>query len=338
MNAHEVSKNPQTAAEVDVSNKKGEIKDFAEYREATKELPVHVSGRIDPSTIEENKWGGETTGNLSLKWLWRGALLTLVMIILGLVFHSLKMKSDEQGAVKSNTNQKALPEVEDPEKWFHDNLGVSRKKGVEILDSFLSLEDSEAQSLLVRDKTFFKNHRSESWTINKPRVNSNNFQLWSVGHNEQTAFLKLSCRDQLGMPFSAYFTRSGETIQLDWASSVRWSEVSLEPDELKKLGNEPKLIRCLIKRKEEFYVGAYNDQQHASYTLSSFDKVNTVWAYVDRGSELDEKLKSLLDYGSFVVSLKKDIRVTLKIARLEADALNSQVDIVELVHEDWVSP
>ena len=72
--------------------------------------------------------------------------------------------------------------------------------------------------------------------------------------------------------------------------------------------------------------------------ILSPDKSHSFWGYVDRDSELDKQLKSLLDHGSFVVSLKKDIRVTLRVGRGKKDALPSQLELLELVHEEWVKP
>ncbi len=83
----------------------------------------------------------------------------------------------------------------------------------------------------------------------------------------------------------------------------------------------------------------YNDKDYASYQLLNADKTENVWAYVERDSELDETLKKLIIYQSYVTKQKKNVRVTVRIAKTKLAApLNKQVDLVEFLHSEWVKP
>jgi len=101
---------------------------------------------------------------------------------------------------------------------------------------------------------------------------------------------------------------------------------------------EPSLVRCKIRRRDEFYAGPYNDKDHSAFMLISADAAYYMWAYTPRDSALDLELRLLLDHGRFVVDLKKDLRVTVRVRRNQKDALPSQLELVELVHPEWVTP
>jgi len=105
-----------------------------------------------------------------------------------------------------------------------------------------------------------------------------------------------------------------------------------------ELFTEPLLVRCMISRQDEFYAGPYNDREHSVFRLLSPDKSKHLWAYTARDSALDMKLRRLLNHGRFVVALKKNMYVTLRIQRNQKDALPSQVELVEMVHPEWVTP
>lgn len=101
---------------------------------------------------------------------------------------------------------------------------------------------------------------------------------------------------------------------------------------------EPVMMRCRLTRRDEFYAGPYNEKEHSVFMLRSADKLAYVWGYVKRDSPLDQELRRLLDHGRFVVSLKKDSPVTVRIRRSVKDALPSQLELVELLHPEWVTP
>jgi hypothetical protein len=204
-----------------------------------------------------------------------------------------------------------------------------------------------------------------------PLLSTHDPQEWEIGHTEETAYLILNARDHDYLPFRAYFTRENGELKLDWAATTAWSEVSLQtirqtaqrlggpvneaqrkagvvalsqlspavksvlPD---KIHTDSVFIRCQIRKKEEFYAGPYNDQEHSAYMLLSADQMHHMWGYAPKGSELDLKLKALLDHGSFVVALKKDQRVILRVRMNKKDALPSQLELVELITPEWVTP
>ncbi len=85
-------------------------------------------------------------------------------------------------------------------------------------------------------------------------------------------------------------------------------------------------------------VGPYNETKHSAFMIKSPDRQTYLWAYVLRDSPLDQSLRRHLDHGRFVVDLKKDVPVTIRVKRSKKDALPFQLELVELVHSGWVTP
>lgn len=176
-----------------------------------------------------------------------------------------------------------------------------------------------------------------------PRVDSDEVYRWEVGHTEQTGHLTLFTEDEDFLPTRVYFVNQGEELKLDWFASVSWSAYSFTglktaiKSEATKLESGV-LVRCLLRRRNEFYAGPYNEDEHAAYMILSPDEMQYFWTYVDRGSDLDTELRKLLDHGSFVVDLKKDVLVTLRLRRGKKDALPLQLELMELIHPEWVTP
>lgn len=104
------------------------------------------------------------------------------------------------------------------------------------------------------------------------------------------------------------------------------------------LYSDPVTLRCLLTRRNEFYAGPYNAEDHSAFMLRSADRLTHLWGYVERDSKLDHDLRRLLDHGRFVIELKKNLPVTVKVKRAKKDALPSQLELMELVHPNWVSP
>ena len=136
--------------------------------------------------------------------------------------------------------------------------------------------------------------------------------------------------------------RIGQKLKVGSGRRVKPKVVKLEkpaaPEFPPRKYTKPVLVRCLLTRRDEFYAGVYNDEDHSAYLLLSKDATHSMWGYVKRDSKLDEELRRLLDHGRFVLDLKKNLRVTLHLRRGKVGALPNQLEIVDLIHPDWVTP
>lgn len=249
------------------------------------------------------------------------------------------------------------PFAGNPEQWFHHRAGRVSAEAIDLMRAYAKAKDDAGRSKLVRKPGQYMK-LAPGWPVEVcPRLEGVDNSQWSIDHTGQTAFLILDTEDRDFLPTRLYFTRRGDGLKLDWQASTAWSERSI--GELKKamqarekkieasgdaaelpppVIGEPLLLRCLLFRRNEFYAGPYNDKDHAAFMILSPDKSEYLWAYVDRDSALDLELRELLNHGRFVVDLKKNIRVTVRVRSGKKDALPSQLELVELVNPEWVTP
>ncbi|NWK56091.1 hypothetical protein HW115_10760 [Verrucomicrobiaceae bacterium N1E253] len=329
-----------------------------------------LAARPDQAEQQEEEWG--QSFSIGWKSLVLGGL-TVVLVVVGGVtlrgaFGGATVKAEE---VPPPVEEKKDPYAGSPEKWFRDRSGVIGKQALKVLTSFTEASDLEARSQWVRNPDQYLALAPHWDSRVDPHLGAGSKQAWDIGHTDQTAYLIFKGRNQEFFPFRAYFTREEGELKLDWQATTGWSEVSLlsirevmekragansnEERELgvvsaSELSPRPKselptaiyddsvLLRCLIRKQHDYYAGVYNDREHSAYMLFSADKMHHMWGYAPKGSELDRRLKAILDHGSFVVSLKKDKRVTVKVRINEKVALPNQLDLVELVNPEWVTP
>ena len=299
---------------------------------------------IGQDVLQEQQWAKKA----KVGWGLIAAGCVLVFLVITAVFISNYfgdeiIVSESHEDIQSNPND---PYEGSPEQWFHKHIGTIEKQAVEVMDSYLSSKDAKGKSLFVRDvEQYFK--RQPNWDASIQARADNGKNRWDISHAGKVGFLTLDTWNEEFLPMRLYFIKKEEQLKIDWEASTAWSEKSFsnlrtiigdsEGAQNRGLG-EPVMLRCMLRRQNDFYAGPYNDKDHASFMILSPDKSQSFWAYTDRDSELDKELRKLLDHGSFVVGLKKDIRVTVRVARGRKDALPSQLELMELVHEEWVKP
>lgn len=230
-----------------------------------------------------------------------------------------------------------------PEQWFRQREASLPRQAVELLKAYRSAPNKEAKSKFVRDPEGYLKKEGQWGKVLTPRLDNLRSQYWKVLSNENMACFVLLTHDEEFLPTKIFFVQKGGALKLDWEASVVWSSYTFEGAKAAIAAKEGELdkgilMRCLLRRKNEFYAGPYNDQEHSAYMVSSSDKNHYFWAYVKRGSDLDTKLRAQLNHGSFIVNLKQDIPVTLRLKRGKKGALPVQLEVMELMHPEWVSP
>ena len=86
-----------------------------------------------------------------------------------------------------------------------------------------------------------------------------------------------------------------------------------------------------------------NEQNHCTFFLATLQPGMACTCFCDGLREgcatcLDEKLLDLFHFGRFILERKDDARVIARIGRTAADLKENQVEILELVTEEWVEP
>ena len=328
--------------------------------------------RPDDAEIQEEQWGGAAHIG------WRSVLIggvAVIVLIVALVVTRGFLRGDSSTEVGISPLVEIVEDQDpykgSPEKWLRDRSGAIEVEALRVMKGYMDASDDQARSQWVRRPELFLKRAAQRAIPLRPLLAQRHEHSWDIGHTGETAYLIFTGRDADYLPFRAYFTQDGEQLKLDWTATTAWSEVSLQDirvDARRRAGavsdvqrvagvveaaqlspssksslptkfqTKPVEVRCMIRKKNDFYAGPYNDQDYSAYMLLSSDKMHHMWGYAAKGSELDLKLKRILDHGSFVVSLKKDKWVTLRIRKAKKEALPSQIELVELLHPEWVTP
>ena len=301
---------------------------------------ISKQSRVKKAHNSEDTWTKDSEVSFNLvKWLLMAGGGFLAIIVLSLVIFLKPTKAEQEELSNTRVGNVFDKELkEDVETWFYSGSSNAHAKAIELLSNFKTAKDDTSRSKMVRNPDSYL-ALAKSTTINiNPLINSKDSQKWFIGQTGGTGYLRLICNDESHMPFRAYFVRDGESLKLDVDATLALSEISPSDGLVALEDSEEKVFRCLISRKSEFYSGSYNDEDHAFYLLRFADESHTMWGYVEAGSELDLQLKGVLDHGSYIMPLKKNVRVTLKVARRSEDSLPKQIDIVALLHKEWITP
>lgn len=303
-----------------------------------------------PSSDErqEKKWSAEIKTHW---WVAITGLSAMSALLIGLM---LRHSDEDLFGVAPEYDLAPLPSEEDPyerpsEKWFHENMPANKKRAVEMIKQYLAAENHEERSQLMRDPENYLKHVTDWGIAFKPMADEGAEYKWSVETNGERSYLLMTGKNARFLPLRAYFVYDDEqdTLKLDWHATVGWSEAAMQSlrsgeffaaTEHSQRDDMTVLMRCYLTKKDELYLGNYNDREHSAFKLTSPDKTTFIWGYAQRDSALDQELRRLLDHGRFVAELKKDRPVTLRISKPRQISSSVQVELMELVHPEWVSP
>ncbi|MCK5806325.1 MAG: hypothetical protein KAI66_26070, partial [Lentisphaeria bacterium] len=133
--------------------------------------------------------------------------------------------------------------------------------------------------------------------------------------------------------FGMYFVKEGDGLRLDWEASEGFSEVL--PGEIPALTDrEPRMMRVLVNG-SNFYTDPYPQERYQCYTLQHRDPVDYVWGFAERGSEVDLRLRER--------ALRADLwgrehRAIVKVRRGGEGSRPNQVEVVEVLAQEWIVP
>ena len=122
--------------------------------------------------------------------------------------------------------------------------------------------------------------------------------------------------------------REAEGWRVDWESWAPWSDMAW-PQFRKERPTGPKAFRVVISQVQYYNFGFKDEVEWRSYRLDSLDGEHGIFGYAPRASALSAKLNSLLEQGS-----KK--RMLLRLKFPPAAPADNQVEIVDIVSENWV--
>ena len=303
----------------------------------------------------DDVWG---TKRRSSSWLWI-LLLGIIMplIIIGIIISKLTQNPNEGSGVELKNGvgvpKKEFSAFDGPIGWF---LGDSEMVTAEVIRILSALNDAKT---LVEVEPFIRQSPYRSLNpISLDRLANpfiaetiSDFELLiglsKPGGNssvDERGFLSIGGEYEDGQAFTAYFVEEevggDKKVVLDWDATTGWGEVKMKTLLQTKPRNEV-LIRCLIEKKVIYDV-EFGGVVYSGYILSDREDGEYSFAYVPLSSDanriLDGQLKGVLDYGNFILPLKENEPVTLRVRFGNEKGTSSVFEIASLEHESWVRP
>ena len=295
----------------------------------------------DDKPVEE-RWDEEEVdqGKFHRVLLWVFALLVPVLAI---VTAFVLGKGTEKGSPRSenklnfsfNVSEEAFVPM-GPRAWFESNPHDSYVSSIEILDRLNESPEGVVPDSVFREEDFSLREiaaRGIGWT-SRFKTDPRTFK-WSIADEEGVGFLVLEGLREDQSTFRSYFVKSAEGLRMDWAASTAWSEVPVSklPE---AVGEGNLLLRCVLDKQPHFDSRA--DQERSWFLITFPGSEQQLWGFVPAGSSVDESLLNLFQFGRFILERKEGVRAIVRIGKPAGDLKENQVEILELVAEEWVLP
>ena len=300
------------------------------------------------STDSETEWGGERVSKGANRFLIWGGILVLAAIIGGVVVVTKLRRGANAGKQTfiPTTESFEPPELDTspenlddslPRTWFDRKSGILPARSAEILMAVQDAGETGDLSGLVRESSAIDELRRDQKGIFASPPILDRFDDWalSVEVVGDKAFSVFKGKRINFKPFNYYFVRSeDDDLLLDWEASAGYSEMPFS-DLVEGQIQGPTTVRAIL-RKTHYYVGPYKEKDWSSWELADPKGGAPLYAYVPAKSEQDKTLLGWLDYGKFILELKKERKGTFKIVPPKDGARPNQVEISEILTSDWV--
>ena len=303
----------------------------------------------------DDVWG---TKRRSSAWLWI-ILLGIIMplIIIGIVISKLTQNPNEIPGIELKDGigvlQKDFSAFDGPNGWFLGDSESVTSEVIRILNALNDAKTLEEVEPFIRQSPYRSLNPISLDRLANPFISEtiSDFELITglskPGGNsyvEERGFLSVGGKHEDGQVFTAYFVEEevggDKKILLDWDATAGWGEINIKTLVQTKPRNES-LIRCLIEKKAIYDV-ELGDVSYSGYILSDRENGEYTFAYVplsDKGGRnLDEQLKGVLDYGNFILPLKENEPVALRVRFGNGKGTSNVFEITSLEHESWVRP
>ena len=303
----------------------------------------------------DDVWG---TKRRSSAWLWI-LLLGIIMplIIIGIIISKLTQNPNEGPGIELKDGigvmKKEFSASEGPNGWFLGDSDAVTSEVIRILNALNDAKTLEEVEPLIRQSPYRSLNPISLDRLANPFISEtiSDFEL-IIGLSktggssdvEERGFLSVGGKHEDGQAFTAYFVEEemggDKKVLLDWDATAGWGEIDMRTLVQTKPRNET-LIRCLIEKKAIYDV-EFGDVLYSGYVLSDRENGEYTFAYVplsDTASrKLDKQLKGVLDYGNFILPLKENEPVALRVRFGNEKGTSTVFEITSLEHESWVSP
>ncbi len=315
---------------------------FADKAKAAPLVKMEEKGVVRRGRHEE-KWQVNRLSNG--RWVFRSAIglgLGLLLMVSCYLFLPKLFPNRFGHFTGSEVAVKRLVSPIEPEdssiSWFAGGGVEIQEQALTLLKEFIQAETKEEKAKFLRTKVNFLNASKDWFQFEDCRLDEAHEHVWAVEENGVSKFLSFQGRTKSFKDFKLIFVRSEGEFLIDWEASVGWSSKKME--EIGLLSSlDSAFVRCVLS-KGQLYNDLFPEKDYSCFMLTPRDGVGdcVLWGYVALHSNLDSKLKKLMNYGMFNLDLKEKVLVSLDVSIDPKRCAKNQLIINEVPFEGWVAP
>ena len=299
-----------------------------------------VAAKPKPEDAKSEEWTGAPamSGRTLAKMMAGGVLVVAAGLAAVLVLHSLNR--DSGTAPLGYATLEMTPEeapLDNRLALFLESPAGVQKEALHLLAGYGAARTAREAEPWVRTSTAGDEmpRRWRPWT-SPPRIDQPDMIQFSFLENHAIPFMVAWGIRENFTPYCAYFARDHGKLRLDWEATEGLCDIPI-PDLPAATEVRGALVRCELEIKP-FHTGSFPESRYRSYALNTADQLNWVWGYVERDSQLDGKLREILNDGTNILEHKLRERVTLRVAMPANRDLPSQFLITDMLHNEWLCP
>jgi hypothetical protein len=292
----------------------------------------------------EERWGDDRSGQRGfpriLLWVFSLLIPVLAIVTAFLLTRGEKGNSRDENKLNFSFNvseEEGKFEPMGPRAWFENNPHDSFVSSIGILDKLnQSAEGTVPDAVFRREEVTLRQiaTRGLGWASGFMTTDPRQFQ-WSIGNTKNVGYLVLEGLREDQSTFRSYFVKPEEGLRMDWAASTAWSEVPIS-EVSTAVAERNVMLRCFLHKEPHF--DSKPDQERSWYLITMPGADLQLWGFVPAGSSLDEELLSLFHFGRFILDRKEEVRAIVRVSKPAGGGKVNQLEIMELVTEEWVLP
>lgn len=281
---------------------------------------------------ESPEWGGKT--GHSLRWIVGSGLGVVALLVLALVTQErwLKEPAAEEPQTIGLADVEPLEEIEG-----FETDGTSEVQSRALLATFAKARQADEILPLIRQPEAVAERVRLHWQAwnTPPDWEVSPEAVWHTGYEKGRGFGILVGTTPDFKPFRAYFVRDQGVLKLDWEATQGVGDAPFEM--LERGAGSGGVVRAYVKS-DSFFTAVFPEADYRSFKVAAPDHEGVVWGYAKRGGQAEEAISALFPAGMFLESEKSELPMTLRLGPPPAGSQKNQWLILEMLHNEWVSP
>ncbi len=286
---------------------------------------------------ERDDWGTNQQAG-SFRWMLYTAVGITLLIALTIFLTKFFDEDDVRKNDKPNFTKVAPISVEEKpteELGELSQLANGNKEAQQIFQNYIhstSVDDfsksiyrSAQNTPLAKDVWKSANARS-GWMLS-------DLSLWKTYQIGSTFYAELKGVNHDFSKFIAYFRFENSELKMDWKATTGYGTASFSDLKMGK-GNGSE-IRGWIST-SNFFTTHLPESRYHSFLIASPNKEASIWAYTEKGSEVDKAILELFAVSPITGESQSEAKVILSLERGYKETLQDQWMIKRLIAENWL--